>query len=176
MITIDPREGTPIYRQIMDQVRFAVASGVLGAGDELPSTRALAARHGLNPMTVSKAYGLLEMEGLLERRRGDGLFVARLRQDRKSVGKNQLLEQSLAKEKEKARKKRNDDDKPARTPVARTRRQHPTNSAFRRIILTDPPTRNRPRAHSGRRRRVRNGGRVAHTGSEPPGMSSGNTR
>jgi DNA-binding transcriptional regulator YhcF (GntR family) len=62
----------PIYRQIVEQVRRHVASGQWKAGDELPSVRALAQEHAINPMTVSKAYSLLEAEGLLERRRGMG--------------------------------------------------------------------------------------------------------
>ena len=76
LLVIDRHNGLPVYRQIMDQIRFAVASGVLAAGDELPSTRALSAQQGLNPMTVSKAYGLLEREGVLERRPGLSLVVA----------------------------------------------------------------------------------------------------
>jgi GntR family transcriptional regulator len=67
---------TTIYRQIVDQVRRQVASGRLAAGDEVPSGRAVAADHGINPMTVSKAYALLEAGGLLERRRGRGMVVA----------------------------------------------------------------------------------------------------
>jgi GntR family transcriptional regulator len=70
LLQLDRHSGTPVYRQIVDQVRFQVASGVLAAGTELPSTRAVAAEHGVNPMTVSKAYGELEHEGVLERRPG----------------------------------------------------------------------------------------------------------
>jgi GntR family transcriptional regulator len=73
---IAPQDTLPIYRQIVDQVRRQVAGGQLRAGDELPSVRALAAEHAINPMTVSKAYALLEAEGLLERRRGLGMVVA----------------------------------------------------------------------------------------------------
>ncbi len=75
LLVLDRHSGLPVYRQIMDQIRFAVASGVLAAGDELPSTRVLSAEHGLNPMTVSKAYGLLEREGVVERRPGRSLVV-----------------------------------------------------------------------------------------------------
>ncbi len=70
LLLLDRHAGTPVYRQIVDQVRFQVASGVLEAGRELPSTRGLASAHGLNPMTVSKAYAELEREGVLERRPG----------------------------------------------------------------------------------------------------------
>jgi GntR family transcriptional regulator len=66
----------PIYRQLVGQVERLVAGGQLAAGDELPSVRDVAERLAVNPMTVSKAYGLLEMSGVLERRRGLGMVVA----------------------------------------------------------------------------------------------------
>jgi GntR family transcriptional regulator len=75
IIVVDPGSGVPVYRQVMDQVRFHVASGLLTAGDELPPTRTLSAELGVNPMTVSKAYNLLEREGVLERRPGRPLVV-----------------------------------------------------------------------------------------------------
>ena len=77
LILLDRHSGLPVYRQLVDQIRYRIASGALRAGDELPSTRALAAELGLNPMTVSKAYGLLEREGALERRPGLSLVVSR---------------------------------------------------------------------------------------------------
>ena len=73
---IAPSDPTPIYRQIVDQVRRQIAGGQLSTGIELPSVRAVALLHAINPMTVSKAYSLLEAEGLLERRRGMGMVVA----------------------------------------------------------------------------------------------------
>jgi GntR family transcriptional regulator len=77
LIVVDTHSGIPVFRQLMDQIRFQVASGVLAPGDELPSTRALSAELGINPMTVSKAYGLLEQEGIVERRPGLPLVVRR---------------------------------------------------------------------------------------------------
>lgn len=74
-LDLSPSSPTPIYRQIVDQVARAVASGTLLAGDELPSVRAVAQRHVVNPMTVSKAYTLLEQQGTVERRRGLGMIV-----------------------------------------------------------------------------------------------------
>lgn len=73
---IAPSDPTPIYRQIVEQVRRQIAGGQLSTGIELPSVRAVAQQHAINPMTVSKAYSLLEAEGLLERRRGMGMVVA----------------------------------------------------------------------------------------------------
>jgi len=75
LISIDHHNGIPVFRQIIDQVKFHVVSGLLAPGDALPSTRALSAQLGLNPMTVSKAYSLLEAGGLVERRRGRPLTV-----------------------------------------------------------------------------------------------------
>lgn len=74
---IAPNAPTPIYRQIVEQVRRLVASGQLRPGDDVPSVRTVALHHAINPMTVSKAYSLLETEGLLERRRGLGMVIAR---------------------------------------------------------------------------------------------------
>lgn len=74
-LPLDRHSGLPVYRQILEAIRLQVAGGVLTPGEELPSTRALAAELGVNPMTVSKAYGLLEREGVVERRPGLALVV-----------------------------------------------------------------------------------------------------
>jgi GntR family transcriptional regulator len=66
----------PIYRQLVEQVRRLAAGGQLQPGDGMPSVREIAQALALNPMTVSKAYSLLEMEGVLARRRGLGMVVA----------------------------------------------------------------------------------------------------
>ena len=73
---LNPQSGVPIYRQLLEQVRRMVASGQLAPGAELPSVRELATAHAVNPMTISKAYSLLEAEGLLERNRGKPMTVA----------------------------------------------------------------------------------------------------
>jgi GntR family transcriptional regulator len=73
---LNPQSGVPIYRQILDQVRRMVASGQLPPGAALPSVRDLAIRHTINPMTISRAYTMLEAEGLLERNRGKPMTVA----------------------------------------------------------------------------------------------------
>jgi GntR family transcriptional regulator len=70
---------TPIYRQVIDQVRLAVASGTLQAGDQLPSVRGLAERLLVNPNTIARAYGELVRDGVLESRHGQGVFVAERR-------------------------------------------------------------------------------------------------
>ncbi|HET9475664.1 MAG TPA: GntR family transcriptional regulator [Steroidobacteraceae bacterium] len=76
MFILNPQSGIPIYRQLLEQVRRMVASGQLAPGAELPSVRELALAHAVNPMTISKAYSLLEAEGLLERNRGKPMTVA----------------------------------------------------------------------------------------------------
>jgi len=76
MFTLHPSSGIPIYRQLVEQVRRLIAGGQLPPGAELPSVRELAQQHAVNPMTVSKAYALLEAEGLLERNRGKPMTVA----------------------------------------------------------------------------------------------------
>jgi GntR family transcriptional regulator len=76
LFSISTGSPEPIYRQLVEQVRRLVAAGQMAPGDGLPSVREVAQSLALNPMTVSKAYGLLEMEGLLTRRRGMGMSVA----------------------------------------------------------------------------------------------------
>ena len=69
----------PIFRQVIDQVRRAVAGGELAVGDQLPSVRALAERLVVNHNTIAKAYAELSRDGVIESQRGRGVFVARRR-------------------------------------------------------------------------------------------------
>jgi len=96
LLDIDHHSGVPIYRQVIDQIRRQIIAGQLPAGEQLISVRELAAQLNVNPMTVSKAYTLLETEGLVQRRRGVGLFVAQLQSDQKSHTKASIIEQILA--------------------------------------------------------------------------------
>src|SRR5262245_58386735 len=75
-ITITTGAGTPIYRQIVDQVRLGVATGALGPGHSMPSVRNLADRLVINANTVAKAYAELVRDGVLESQQGLGFFVA----------------------------------------------------------------------------------------------------
>lgn len=95
ILVVDPHSGTPAYRQIMEQIRFHVASGLLEPGDEIPSTRTLSAELGVNPMTVSKAFGLLEEEGLLERRPGLPLVVSQRESGELRASRLEQLEVAL---------------------------------------------------------------------------------
>ena len=76
-LQLDPRSGVPVYRQMMDQVKYYVAGGTLRHGDQLPSIRELAGVLAVNPTTVVKAYTELEREGVVEMRHGKGAFIAR---------------------------------------------------------------------------------------------------
>ena len=78
-LNINTGSNTPIYKQITDQVRMAVASGRLAVDNQLPSIRALAERLVINPNTVARAYADLAREGLIESRAGRGVFVTRKR-------------------------------------------------------------------------------------------------
>lgn len=75
MYSLNAVSGTPIYRQIVEQTCQLIASGQLPPGEHLPSVRALSSELGINPMTVSKAYSLLERDGIVARRRGLGMVV-----------------------------------------------------------------------------------------------------
>ncbi|HTM53607.1 MAG TPA: GntR family transcriptional regulator [Pirellulales bacterium] len=75
LFQVFPASGLPIYRQLVDQVRRHVASGRLTPGDFLPSVRQVAIELEVNHMTVSKAYSLLERDGLVELVRGQGMRV-----------------------------------------------------------------------------------------------------
>ena len=79
LLNIQPTASEPIYRQIVEQLRRLIAGGQLAPGETLPSVRDVAGFHAINPRTVSRAYGIAESEGLLERLRGKGMVVAATR-------------------------------------------------------------------------------------------------
>lgn len=81
---LDPRLPTPLYAQISDRVRVAVASGELAVGDALPSVRVLAAKLRVNPATVVQAYRDLEQDGMVEMRQGAGSFIAEVSMERRA--------------------------------------------------------------------------------------------
>jgi len=85
MFILNPHSGVPIYQQLIEQVRRLVAGGQLAPGTELPSVREMAQEHTVHPMTISKAYSLLEAEGILERHRGKPMRVAALRRNQSTM-------------------------------------------------------------------------------------------
>jgi GntR family transcriptional regulator len=94
-INITTGGGTPIYRQIVEQVRLAVATGVLTPGDAMPSVRSLAEQQVVNPNTVVKAYAELVRDGILESHHGKGFFVAQKRQVFSKAERLRRLRQAL---------------------------------------------------------------------------------
>ena len=75
-LLVNPSSAVPIYAQVVEQIRRQVAAGGLVSGDKLPSVRDLAASLRINRNTAAKAYQLLETEGVLESRAGQGTFIA----------------------------------------------------------------------------------------------------
>jgi GntR family transcriptional regulator len=75
-ITINLTDGVPIYRQILTQVKYLVASGLLQPGEELPPIRTLALQLKVTPNTIVKAYHELENSGVIQKRQGSGTFVS----------------------------------------------------------------------------------------------------
>lgn len=73
---LDPKAGTPYYRQIIDQIRFGIASGNLAINEQLPTVRALAVELKVNLNTVAKAYKELEIQKILETQQGTGTFIS----------------------------------------------------------------------------------------------------
>jgi GntR family transcriptional regulator len=92
-IRIETSSGMPIARQIADQVRTHCASGTLAPGDRLPSVRQLARELAVNQNTVLRVYEKLTAEGLLERRHGDGTYVADSLPPGRLKAQRQLLQQ-----------------------------------------------------------------------------------
>jgi GntR family transcriptional regulator len=76
LFTIDPRDRTPIYAQLEQGIRAAIATGRLASGAQLPTVRQLAVELRINANTVARVYGDLERSGVLETRRGVGSFVS----------------------------------------------------------------------------------------------------
>jgi GntR family transcriptional regulator len=73
---LDAHSGVPVYRQLIDQVQAAVATGTLRVGDQLPTVRRVAVDLAINPNTVSRAYREMELRGTLDTQQGTGTFVA----------------------------------------------------------------------------------------------------
>jgi GntR family transcriptional regulator len=72
---LDPKSGVPFYRQVIDQIRYGIATGSLRVGEQLPTVRSLAVALKVNLNTISKAYKELEIQSILETQQGTGTFV-----------------------------------------------------------------------------------------------------
>ena len=84
MFKIDIRSSSPIYEQLVEQVKLAFIQGLLKKGDPLPSVRKMAAEIGVNPNTVAKAYQELERQGVIVTIRGKGTIINDLQQNPKA--------------------------------------------------------------------------------------------
>jgi GntR family transcriptional regulator len=94
-ITINVADGVPIYRQIVNQVKYLVASGLIRAGEELPPIRTLALQLKVTPNTIVKAYDELEISGVVHKRRGSGTFVSEGRQQLAIKERRRIIEQRI---------------------------------------------------------------------------------
>jgi GntR family transcriptional regulator len=92
-LKLDLKSGVPFYRQIIDQVKSAIATGAVEPGDRLPTVRQLAVDLSINPNTVSRAYTELELTGLVETQMGSGTFVGQRVVERDDVERRRLLDQ-----------------------------------------------------------------------------------
>jgi len=90
---LDLHSGTPVYRQVIDQVRGGIASGSLAVGDQLPTVRQLAVDLAINPNTVVRAYRELELGGLLETQQGTGTFISAQKMKRTDQERERQLAQ-----------------------------------------------------------------------------------
>jgi GntR family transcriptional regulator len=94
-ILIDAKSGVPFYRQIIEQVKFAIARGDLGPGVQLPTVRQLAVDLSINPNTVVRAYRELEIEGMIDTHQGSGTFVSNHQPDIDRLERQRMLDQIL---------------------------------------------------------------------------------
>jgi GntR family transcriptional regulator len=94
-ITINLTDGVPIYRQIVNQVKYLVASGLLQPGEELPPIRTLALQLKVTPNTIVKAYYELEISGVVHKRRGSGTFVSEGRPQLALRERRRVIEQRI---------------------------------------------------------------------------------
>ncbi|KAF1681625.1 MULTISPECIES: GntR family transcriptional regulator YtrA [Bacillus] len=95
MIQIDPRSSTPIYEQIIQQMKELCLKGIMRPGDKLPSVRELATIIIANPNTVSKAYKELEREGIIETLRGRGTYISERAKTTLVEGKMTMIKEQL---------------------------------------------------------------------------------
>ena len=94
-ITISMADGVPIYRQIVNQIKYLVASGLLQPDEELPPIRTLALQLKVTPNTIVKAYGELEISGVIHKRRGAGTYVSEGRQQMARRERQRIIEQRI---------------------------------------------------------------------------------
>ncbi|MCL2411391.1 MAG: GntR family transcriptional regulator [Treponema sp.] len=89
--SLDPSNGTPIYRQIIQQIEYAILSGRMKPGDRLPTIRSLAVELKTNPNTIAKSYSEMEIRGILETQVGSGTYIS----DKKTVMEDDSLNRKI---------------------------------------------------------------------------------
>ena len=94
-ITISLTDGVTIYRQIVNQIKYLVASGLLKPGEELPPIRTLALQLKVTPNTIVKAYSELETSGVIHKRQGSGTFVSEARPQLAVAQRRRIIEQRI---------------------------------------------------------------------------------
>lgn len=92
-LTIDAQSGVPFYRQIIDQIQFAIGDGRLSFGDRLPTVRQLAVDLKINPNTVARAYQELEIRGVVDTQMGTGTFVGHEKVEISQLERRRMLDQ-----------------------------------------------------------------------------------
>src|ERR1700686_4858619 len=90
---LDAHSGVPVYRQLIDQVQAAIATGTLRPGDQLPTVRLVAVELAINPNTVSRAYREMEIRGILDTQQGTGTFVAEKQAERSGPERRRQIAQ-----------------------------------------------------------------------------------
>lgn len=93
---LDSKSGVPVYRQLIDQVLVAIATGGLGSGDQLPTVRQLAVDLSINPNTVVRAYKELEIRGMLTTQQGTGTFITAKKVKSDEAQRQKRLSQMVA--------------------------------------------------------------------------------
>lgn len=136
-LRLEPSSGVPITRQIADQIRNYCASGTISAGDRLPSVRQLAQQLAVNQNTILRVYERLTAEGLLERKHGDGTYIA----ERLPPGRLKAQREVLRQEAERLARRAAD----LGIPPDETRAM--LNEAIKRIDRAPPPSTQRGTPH-----------------------------
>jgi len=94
--SLDPENGVPIYRQIIQQIEYAILSGRMKAGDRLPTIRSLAVELKTNPNTIARAYSELEILGILQTQVGSGTYISDKKPESEDDGLDRKIREVVA--------------------------------------------------------------------------------
>lgn len=96
IFSLDPANGVPIYRQIIQQIEYGILSERLRTGDKLPTIRSLAVDLKINPNTIARAYSELEIRGILATQVGSGTYISDKRPPAEDDGRIRKIQELLA--------------------------------------------------------------------------------